>query len=305
MVRTEASVAASPLAHGMARGLWVEPFAVGQPCRPEATIRPDFPFISHVVAFGMGTSTTIEWTEATWNPVRGCSRISPGCTHCYAERMAHRFSGRGQPYEGLTQVARSGEPRWTGEVRTVPELLREPLRWRRPRMVFVNSMSDLLHDDVPRPFIQEVFSVMSQASWHSFQVLTKRPERGEELSAQLPWPSNVWMGVSVETAAYVGRISHLRRIPAAVRVLSLEPLLGPIPDLDLDGINWAIVGGESGPGARRMDPAWVRRVRDQCLEQRVPFFFKQWGGVRKKAAGRSLDGRTWDQWPTQLGEAAE
>lgn len=253
----------------------------------------------------MATNTAIEWTEATWNPVRGCSRISHGCEHCYAERMAHRFSGDGQPYQGLTRVARSGEPRWTGRVVTVPAMLQEPLRWRRPRMVFVNSMSDLFHESVAADFVVRVFDIMRQATWHSFQVLTKRPERAAALALSLPWPGNVWLGVTVESAAYLARVEVLRTIPASVRFLSLEPLLGPLPGLDLRDVDWVIAGGESGPGARRMGPAWVRDIRDNCVAQRVPFFFKQWGGVRKKVAGRSLDGRTWDEWPDVHKEAAE
>jgi len=252
----------------------------------------------------MATLTSIEWTEATWNPLRGCSRVSPGCQHCYAERMAHRFSGPGYPYEGLTRVGKGGEPRWTGKIVTVEEALAEPLRWKRPRMVFVNSMSDLFHERAPVEFIQRVFTVMKRASWHTFQVLTKRPERCLELAHVLPWPGNVWMGTSVESAEYAGRIDVLRRVPAAVRFLSIEPLLGRLPRLELAGIHWVIVGGESGPGARAMDPEWVREIRQACVEARVPFFFKQWGGTRKKAAGRMLDGRTWDEMPT-FASAAE
>jgi len=247
----------------------------------------------------VATATSIEWTEITWNPVRGCSRVSPGCEHCYAERMAHRFSGPGRPYEGLTRIGKRGEPRWSGKVVTASNLLEEPLRIRQPRMVFVNSMSDLFHDKVPLKYIQQVFAVMQQADWHSFQVLTKRPERCLEIASSLPWPHNVWLGVSIESAEYLHRLQTLRAIPSSIRFLSLEPLLGPLRTLNLSSIHWVIVGGESGPGARKLDISWVREIRESCLDQRVPFFFKQWGGTRKKAAGRVLDGRTWDEFPVQ------
>lgn len=244
----------------------------------------------------MAQSTTIEWTEATWNPVRGCSRVSPGCQHCYAERMAARFSGQGRPFQGLAVMSHAG-PRWTNRVVCVQELVELPLRWKRPRSIFVNSMSDLFHEDVPESFISRVFDTMRRASWHRFQVLTKRAARLREIGGRLVWPPNVWMGVSVESAAYVGRIDELRTAPAAIRFLSLEPLLGPLPGLDLSRIRWVIVGGESGPGARRLEPCWVRDIRDQCQRAAVAFFFKQWGGVQKKRAGRELDGRTWDEMP--------
>lgn len=244
----------------------------------------------------MATVTSIEWTETTWNPVRGCARISPGCERCYAERMAHRFSGPGMPYEGLTRASKRG-PKWTGRVKLVHESIREPLGWRQPRVVFVNSMSDLFHDDVPDEFIAAVFETMARASIHTFQVLTKRADRLLTIAPRLPWPANVWMGVSVESAAYRWRIDRLRETGAAIKFLSLEPLLGPLPDLDLRGIDWAIVGGESGPGARPMERAWVRDLRRQCRDAQVPFFFKQWGGVQKSKAGRLLDGRTYDEMP--------
>jgi protein gp37 len=253
----------------------------------------------------MATLTSIEWTEATWNPVRGCSRISPGCVHCYAERMAHRFSGEGLPYHGLTRLNKRGEAQWTGKVQVVPEMIEEPLRWKRPRMVFVNSMSDLFHERVPAEEIKRIFEVMRSAYWHSFQVLTKRPERCFELAKNLCWPDNVWMGTSVESADYLQRVDILRRVPAAVRFLSLEPLLGPIPQLNLDCIHWVIVGGESGPGARPMDPGWVRDIQRACVRSQVPFFFKQWGGTRKKAAGRVLDGKVWNEMPRFTPAAAE
>ncbi len=243
----------------------------------------------------MGVSA-IEWTEFTWNPMRGCSRVSPGCERCYAERIAHRFSGPGKPYEGLTRVGSRG-PRWAGRVRTVPPVLDLPLRLRQPRRIFVNSMSDLFHERAPAAFIEQVFDVMQRADWHEFQVLTKRADRLEELGHLLPWPPNVWMGVSVESVAYLDRIEPLRRCGARVKFLSLEPLLGPIPNLPLDGLDWVIVGGESGPGARPMDPAWVLDLRDQCVQAGIAFFFKQWGGFRKKRNGRRLEGRTWDEFP--------
>jgi len=230
--------------------------------------------------------TTIEWTEASWNPVTGCTKISPGCKHCYAERLATRLKAMGQPNYA------------NGFELTLHErMLEGPLRWRQPQMVFVNSMSDLFHDDVPLDFIKRVFAVMEQAYWHRFQVLTKRSERLAELSSCLPWPVNVWMGVSVETAEYSFRIDDLRNTGAGTRFLSVEPLLGPIPNLDLAGIHWVIVGGESGPGARPMKLEWVTSIRDQCARAAVAFFFKQWGGTNRKKTGRSLDGRTWDQVP--------
>jgi len=204
-----------------------------------------------------------------------------------------REAGRKAHY--LQAVGSGG--RWSRHVEMVEEALEDPLRWRKPRTVFVNSMSDLFHDEVPEEFIQRVFAVMEAASRHSFQLLTKRPERAAELAPALPWPTNVWMGTSVENEEVIDRIHALRRIPAEVRFLSLEPLLGPLPSLDLSGIHWVIVGGESGPGARPMEAGWVRAVRDQAHREGVPFFFKQWGGVNKKAAGRTLDGRTWDEMP--------
>jgi protein gp37 len=232
------------------------------------------------------STTSIEWTEATWNPLTGCTKISPGCQHCYAERMAKRLQGMGQ----ANYV--------NGFKLTLHEhMLDVPLRWRKPRHIFVNSMSDLFHKDVPEEFIQRAFGVMRRASWHTFQVLTKRSERLAKLSPRIDWPDNVWMGVSVERADYTYRIDHLRQTTAKVRFLSLEPLLGPMPDLDLEGVDWVIVGGESGPGARPMEQQWVQDIRDQCLAADVPFFFKQWGGVFKSRSGRTLDGRTWDQMP--------
>jgi protein gp37 len=231
-------------------------------------------------------SSLIEWTESTWNPVTGCTKISRGCQHCYAERMAIRLQAMGQA-------------RYRNGFRLTlhPEALELPLRWRQPQMVFVNSMSDLFHRGVPEEFIARVFAVMQQASHHTFQVLTKRAERLASLAPRLPWPPNVWAGVTVEDADYVGRIDLLKQVPAAVRFVSLEPLLGPIDRLPLSGIHWVIVGGESGPGARPMRAEWVHAVRDQCVAARVPFFFKQWGGTRRTAAGRLLDSRLWDEYP--------
>ncbi len=234
----------------------------------------------------MSTQSSIEWTEATWNPVTGCTKISAGCKHCYAERMALRLQAMGQPnYVNGFQLTLH------------PHMLDRPLGWKKPQMVFVNSMSDLFHEDVPAAFIQQVFAVMREASWHTFQVLTKRAERLAQLDAELDWPGNVWMGVTVEHWDVVDRIDWLRQTRAAVKFLSLEPLLGPLPDLNLAGVDWVIVGGESGPGARPMAKAWVEDLRDQCLAAQIPFFFKQWGGTRKKKAGRLLEGRLWNQMP--------
>ena len=237
----------------------------------------------------MAQNSSIEWTDSTWNPVTGCTKISPGCKHCYAERMAIRLAGMNQPRY------RNGF-----EVTLQPDLVRLPLRWRQPRVIFVNSMSDLFHEDVPESFIAEVFETMVAAHWHTFQILTKRADRLADMAAHLPWPINVWMGVSVESPRYVHRIDRLRSVPAAVRFLSIEPLLAPIRSLPLADIDWVIVGGESGPGARPMSPDWVREIRDDCVEKSVPFFFKQWGGTRKKRTGRILDGRTWDEMPTPV-----
>lgn len=237
----------------------------------------------------MASGSSIEWTEATWNPVTGCTKISQGCKNCYAERMAKRLKAMGNPRyaDGFSVTLHD-------------DLLDLPLQWRTPRLIFVNSMSDLFHPDVPVDFIQQVFTTMERASQHTFQILTKRPARAASLSAVLPWPENVWMGTSVESTEVVHRITSLQVIPAAVRFLSVEPLLGPIPNLPLAGIHWAIVGGESGPGARPMEADWVRQIRDLCVGQKVPFFFKQWGGTNKKATGRTLDGRTWDEMPNTV-----
>ncbi|MBI3610697.1 MAG: phage Gp37/Gp68 family protein [Nitrospirae bacterium] len=235
----------------------------------------------------MAQFSRIEWTEATWNPVTGCSKISPGCKNCYAERLANRLAAMGQ------DRYRNGF-----DVTLHDDLVDLPLRWRQPRIIFVNSMSDLFHEDVPDAFIIQVFNTMVAAHWHTFQILTKRSQRLAELAPRLQWPQNVWMGVSVESKKYTSRIADLRKVPAAVRFLSVEPFLEPIPNLPLTGIDWVIVGGESGPGCREMKTDWVRQIRDRCVVRDVPFFFKQWGGVRKKTYGRILDGRTWDQLPS-------
>jgi protein gp37 len=240
----------------------------------------------------MATSS-IEWTESTWNPVTGCTKVSPGCQHCYAERMSLRLQAMGSPKyrNGFALTA-------------YRDALLHPLNWNKPQRIFVNSMSDLFHRDVPVDYVLEVFDVMRRAHWHQFQVLTKRAERLEELSRAIDWPANVWMGVSVENEDYTFRIDHLRRTGAAVKFLSLEPLLGPLGRLDLTGIDWVIVGGESGPGARPMHERWVLQIRDQCHDAGVAFFFKQWGGTNKKRTGRTLAGRTWDDYPTTSPAAA-
>lgn len=241
----------------------------------------------------MSVNSHIEWTDATWNPVRGCTKISPGCKHCYAETFAERFRGvKGHPYEqGF-------------DLRLVPEKLGEPLRWRAPKMIFVNSMSDLFQDDVPEDYIEAVTRVMMAADWHVYQVLTKRSERLKALLnsrlGSAARQAHIWWGVSVENREFgLPRIEHLRDANAAVRFLSIEPLLEDVGRLDLAGIHWVIVGGESGPGARPMKKEWVASIRDQCALAGVPFFFKQWGGFRKAASGRALDGRTYDEFPAQ------
>lgn len=234
----------------------------------------------------MAVRSSIEWTQSTWNPATGCTKVSPGCQHCYAERMTRRLRAM-------------GSDKYAGGFRlTLHEgMLDLPLRWKAPQRIFVNSMSDLFHEDVPLQFVQRVFDVMARASWHTFQVLTKRSGRLAECSPFLQWPCNVWMGVSVENEDYTSRIDHLRQTDSRLKFLSLEPLLGPLPGLDLRGIHWVIVGGESGPGARPMARKWVLEIRDQCLAAQVPFFFKQWGGARRKTTGRLLDGRVWDEMP--------
>ena len=242
----------------------------------------------------MAIQSSIEWTESTWNPVTGCSKVSVGCSNCYAERIAKRLKAAGQ------RKYRNGF-----EVTLHPEALDEPYRWKKPRIIFVNSMSDLFHEEIPAEFIQDVFSVMIANKRHIFQILTKRSERLCELAPLLDWPQNVCMGVTIENNDYIGRADDLRTVGAAVRFCSLEPLLGPLPDLELEGIDWIIVGGESGPGARIMKSEWAIGIRDQCVAEGVPFFFKQWGGVNKKKAGRVLQGRTWDDYPEAFRQRLE
>jgi protein gp37 len=237
----------------------------------------------------MPTRSNIEWTEMTWNPVTGCTKVSQGCKHCYAERMAKRLTAMG-----------SGRYRNGFKVTLHPDLLDVPRTWRQPRVVFVNSMSDLFHEDIPLDYIQRVFATMRDCPQHTFQVLTKRSDRLAELASHLPWPKNVWMGVSVEDARVISRIRDLSSTPAAVRFLSLEPLIGPLHELPLSGIHWVIVGGESGPRARPMRKEWVDSIHRQCRDARVPFFFKQWGGVRKDLTGRELHGRTFNEMPSIL-----
>ncbi|AVH72259.1 DUF5131 family protein [Nostoc sp. 'Lobaria pulmonaria (5183) cyanobiont'] len=241
----------------------------------------------------MSVSSTIEWTEATWNPTTGCHKISPGCHNCYAERFAERWRGvAGHPYEqGF-------------DVKTWNERLRMPLSWKKPRLIFVNSMSDLFLDDISEEFIKDVFHVMKEASWHQFQVLTKRPQRMLKIANCIKeWPPNVWAGVSIESQAWLWRSEILKEIPAKTRFLSCEPLLGSLT-LCLDDLHWIIVGGESGVGARPMNIEWVRDIREQCIQANVPFFFKQWGGVQKKKYGRELDGRTWDSFPENVADTS-
>ena len=234
----------------------------------------------------MAIKSPIEWTESTWNPLTGCSKVSDGCKNCYAERLSKRLKAMGQPnYQNEFQLTLHEDS------------LALPLHWKKPQMIFVNSMSDLFHEDVPLDFIQKVFDIMRQATWHTFQILTKRSERLIELDNQINWPQNVWMGVSVENNNYTFRIDHLRQTHAKTKFLSLEPLLGPLSEMNLENIDWVVVGGESGPSSRPIDITWVREIRDQCQSEKVPFFFKQWGGTNKKKAGRELDGRTWNEMP--------
>ena len=235
----------------------------------------------------MAVKSSIEWTESTWNPSTGCDAISPGCEHCYAERMSHRLKAMGQ------RKYRNGF-----ELTTHPNTLDLPLQWKQPQRIFVNSMSDLFHDRVPLEYIQRVFDTMRRAHWHQFQLLTKRSGRLLAVNEQIEWPRNVWMGVSVESSRYKARIDHLRKTDAAVKFLSLEPHIGDLGAINLDNIDWVIVGGESGPGARPMDKAWVDNICRQCVMSDVPFFFKQWGGVQKKRTGRDLNGRTYDEMPS-------
>lgn len=228
----------------------------------------------------------IEWTHATWNPTTGCTKISPGCKHCYAERMAKRLKAMGiKKYDKEFKFALH------------ENALETPLTWKNPKLIFVNSMSDLFHEKMPFSFLEKVFAVMREANWHHFQILTKRSQQLFDLSPKIDWPQNVWMGVSVESHDYTYRIEHLRQSGAKIKFLSLEPLLSSLPRLNLLGIDWVIVGGESGPGARPMRKEWAVDIRDQCLSAGVPFFFKQWGGVNKKRTGRKLQGKTWSQMP--------
>lgn len=243
----------------------------------------------------MAGRTGIEWTEVTWNPVTGCDRVSPGCDNCYALTLSKRLKAMGSP-----RYQNDGDPRTSGPgfgVTCHEDLIDLPRSWRKPRLVFVNSMSDLFHPEVPDDFIAQVFDTMKACEQHTFQILTKRPQRLATIAEQLPWPANIWMGVSVENASYRFRIDHLRRVPAKVRFLSIEPLIGEVGDLDLAGIHWVIVGGESGPRARPVEEEWVTDIRDQCVDAGVAFFFKQWGGRTPKAGGRELEGALWDEMP--------
>jgi protein gp37 len=243
----------------------------------------------------MADRSAIEWTEATWNPTTGCNQVSPGCDNCYALTLAKRLKAMGSVKYQL-----DGDPRTSGpgfRLTVHPDALDTPRRWREPRLIFVNSMSDLFHDDVPVPFIRDVFNVIADTPQHTYQVLTKRAQRLSRIAAELDWPNNLWMGVSVESRKYTFRINHLRKVPAAVRFISAEPLLGPLGDLDLTGIGWVIAGGESGPHARPIEHDWVTELRDTCTASGVPFFFKQWGGRTPKAGGRELDGEIWNQTP--------
>jgi protein gp37 len=234
----------------------------------------------------MAEVSTIEWTNATWNPVTGCTKISHGCKNCYAERMARRLYFMGQ------ERYRNGF-----RITLHQDLIEKPLHWKRPKYIFVNSMSDLFHEDVPAEFIERIFKIMVRAKWHIFQILTKRSERLLKISDDLPWAQNIWVGVTVESQDYIYRIGHLKNIPANKKFISIEPMLSPISQLPLKDIDWVIVGGESGPGARPLKPEWVRTIRDQCLNRGISFFFKQWGGTKKARSGRILDGRTWDEIP--------
>lgn len=235
----------------------------------------------------MATNTSIEWTEVTWNPTTGCDKISPGCKNCYAERMAKRLQAMG-----------SSRYKDAFALQLHPDLIDLPLRWKRSRTIFVNSMSDLFHKDVPLDFLRRAFSVMERTPHHTYQILTKRSDRLASVSPALPWPKNVWIGVSVENLDVADRVEHLRAVPAAIRFLSCEPLLGPLSGISLSGIHWVIVGGESGPHARPMRKEWVTEILSICRTAQVPFFFKQWGGTRKKLTGRKLDGKSYDEFPS-------
>ena len=233
------------------------------------------------------TKSKIEWTQSTWNPITGCTKVSSGCKYCYAERMAKRLQAMGKPtYKNGFQVT------------IHEELFEYPLQWKSPRLIFVNSMSDLFHEGVSDDIILRLFDVMNRATWHTFQVLTKRAERLSQISPSIQWTDNIWAGVSIENMNYTFRIDYLRQTPAKIKFLSLEPLLGPIPNLNLSGIDWVIVGGESGPSARPINEEWIIDIKDQCMAHDIPFFFKQWGGKNKKKAGRVLQGKTWDGIPS-------
>jgi protein gp37 len=249
----------------------------------------------------MAQGSRIEWTEATWNPVAGCTPVSAGCLNCYAARMALRLERMGgtvsRKYEGTARKVGGGRPTFTGRVNLDRIALDLPRRWARSRTIFVNSMSDLFHEAIPTAFVQQVFRVMAECPHHTFQVLTKRPHRAEAMAALLPWAPNIWLGTSVEDARVLRRVTTLRRVPAAVRFLSCGPLIGPLDGLTLEGIQWVIVGGESGPGARPMKEEWVIDVKELCESAGAAFFFKQWGGVNKKASGRELRGREWNDMP--------
>lgn len=254
----------------------------------------------------MAQGSSIEWTQATWNPVAGCTPVSPGCLNCYAARMALRLESMGkqvgEKYAGTAKRARNGRPVFSGRINLDRDALDLPYSWRLGRIIFVNSMSDLFHEQVPDDFIKDVFKVMEECPQHTFQVLTKRPERALKLADELTWPEHVWMGTSVESAAYYDRIRLLQKIPAKVRFLSCEPLLGALKRMPLKGINWVIVGGESGPGSRPMQGSWAMEIKKQCEERVVPFFFKQWGGVNKKRTGRQLEGKLWNEMPETLND---
>ncbi|HML01257.1 MAG TPA: phage Gp37/Gp68 family protein [Acidimicrobiales bacterium] len=246
----------------------------------------------------MGDRSAIEWTEATWNPTTGCDQTSPGCDRCYALTLSKRLKAMGS-----AKYQRDGNPATSGPgfgLTLHPDVLDLPKRWVAPRTVFVNSMSDLFHEEVPVDFIQQVFDVMVETPQHTYQILTKRAKRLAKVSPVLPWPANVWMGVSIETDRYAFRASHLRHVPAAVRFLSIEPMLGPVPSLDLTDIHWVIAGGESGPRARPINRSWLLDLQRQCASSGIAFFFKQWGGRTPKAGGREIDGQTWDEMPSRM-----
>ena len=253
----------------------------------------------------MATGSSIEWTDATWNPVAGCTPASAGCKNCYAARMALRLANMsnatGEKYKGTAARTRGGLPVFTGRINLDRDSLELPRSWRSPRLIFVNSMSDLFHEDVPLDYIREIFDIMASCPRHTFQVLTKRPKRAVVLSTRLTWTPNIWMGTSVEDDRVIERVDDLRRVPAKLRFLSCEPLIGPLARLSLEGIHWVIVGGESGPGARHMDEQWVLQIKRLCDSRDIPFFFKQWGGVQKHKRGRILSNQTWNDMPTVAG----